>query len=134
MNKLIFVMIVMFFLSNISQAQRNVKRKSKCTCAYYENPKITESDFWMLKFQNTIKAHTVKDAESAAMVAFIYATNIYGKAIAKMEQPYSVSNVNDSLWAVSGTNGKRNKKKPWRGTFSFLIDSSGRLLFYMHEK
>lgn len=68
------------------------------------------------------------------MLAYVYAQNLFGEDIAKLEQPYHVSLVNDSIWCVSGSSKKISKKR-WKGNFVMAIDKkSGSLLAYMHEK
>ena len=44
------------------------------------------------------------------------------KKIAKIEQPYSVSLLNDSLWMVSGASKPQNKHKQWKGDLEQVDD------------
>ena len=99
------------------------------------DPMINEKDFWFPENSSINKVKVVKDAESATMIAYVYVANLYGKKIARLEQPYNVSAVNDSLWMVTGTSKPRNKYKQWKGNFYMVIDkATGKIISFMHDK
>ena len=116
------------------------QKSKQCTvvknrCSFVEKEAINDKDFWLLKYPPKSKISIVNDPESATTIAFVYVANLYGKKIAKIEQPYSVSLLNDSLWMVSGTSKPQNKYKQWKGSFFLIIDKfSGRIVSFMHEK
>ena len=107
----------------------------KNRCSFVEKEAINDKDFWLLKYPPKSPISIVNDSESATAIAYVYVANLYGKKIAKIEQPYSVSLLNDSLWMVSGASKPQNKHKQWKGSFSLIIDKfSGRIVSFMHEK
>lgn len=116
-------------------AQNAKKRTVINRCSYVEKNAINDKDFWFPGNPSMNQISVVNDAESATMIAYVYAANLYGKKIAKMEQPYYVSLVNDSLWMVSGTSKPRNKYKQWKGNFYLVIDkATGKIVSFMHDK
>ncbi len=116
-------------------AQKTKKKTVTNSCSFVEKEAINDKDFWFPPKPSMNQICIVNNAESATMIAYIYVANLYGKKIAKMEQPYYVSAVNDSLWMVSGTSKPRNKHKQWKGNFYLLIDKkSGKIVSFMHEK
>jgi hypothetical protein len=65
----------------------------------------------------------------------VYASRLYGEKIAKIEQPYNIRLINDSIWYVWGTSRPRSKYKKWKGNFYIAINkNTGALMAYMHEK
>lgn len=115
---------------------QNAKKKTVINkCSFIEKEAINDKDFWFPDNSSTNQICVVKDAESATMIAYVYVVNLYGKKIAKIEQPYNVSSVNDSLWMVSGTSKPRKKYKQWKGNFYMVIDkTTGKIVSFMHDK
>lgn len=115
---------------------QNAKKKTVINrCSFIEKKAIHDQDFWFPENSSMNQVVMVKDAESATMLAYVYVANLYGKKVAKIEQPYNVSEVNDSLWMVSGTSRPRNKYKQWKGNFYMVIDkATGKIVSFMHDK
>lgn len=115
---------------------QNAKKKTVVNkCSFIEKKAINDNDFWFPDNSSTNQIRVVKDAESATMIAYVYVVNLYGKKIAKIEQPYNVSSVNDNLWLVSGTSKPRNKYKQWKGNFYMVIDkTTGKIVSFTHDK
>ncbi len=116
-------------------AQKAKKKKVINRCSFIEKNPICNQEFWFPQNSSTTQESVIKDAKSAAMIAYVYVANLYGVKIAKIEQPYSIYIVNDSLWMVSGTSKPRNKYKQWKGNFYLVIDKkTGRIVSFMHDK
>lgn len=134
-NKVYVLLCCMCISATLTLAQNAKKKTVVNKCSFIEKMAINDKDFWFPENSSTNQVVIVKDAESATMIAYVYVTNLYGKKIAKMEQPYSVSLLNDSLWMVSGASKPQNKNKQWKGSFSLIIDKfSGKIVSFMHEK
>lgn len=133
--KRLFVLFCFLFLLITLYAGKPVRKdKILYSCSYMRMDDFTEKEFWLTKCCPRVSGEIVKSTESAAMLAYVYAQNLFGEDIAKLEQPYHVSLVNDSIWCVSGSSKKISKKR-WKGNFVMAIDKkSGSLLAYMHEK
>lgn len=132
----VFIIIYSLFVSiTASFAQVNDNRTIKSKYTYIEEKAIKDSTFWFPKNSSMNQICVINDAESAAIVAYAYVANLYGKNIAKMEQPYHITAVNDSLWMVSGTSKLRKKRKRWKGNFYIIINKyDGRLISCIHDK
>lgn len=134
-SKLCVIICCLCICIDIAFAQNTKKRTVNNKCSFVEKEAINDKDFWFPGNPSMNQICIVNNAESAAMIAFVYVANLYGKKIAKMEQPYYVSAVNDSLWMVSGTSKPYNKYKQWKGNFYLLIDKkTGKILSFMHDK
>ena len=135
-NKLYIILCFICLNTTWAFAQRPKQEITvKNRCSYVVKKAINDKEFWVLKNPPKSKINIVNDHESATMIAYIYVSNIYGKEIAKIEQPYSVSVLNDSLWLVTGTPRPQNQYKKWKGSFSLIIDKfTGKLVSFMHEK
>ena len=134
-NKVYVLLCCMCISATLTLAQNAKKKTVVNKCSFIEKKAINDKDFWFPENSSTNQVVIVKDAESATMIAYVYVTNLYGKKIAKIEQPYSVSLLNDSLWMVSGASKPQNKYKQWKGSFSLRIDRfSGKIVSFMHEK
>lgn len=76
-------------------AQKTKKKTVTNSCSFVEKEAINDKDFWFPPKPSMNQICIVNNAESATMIAYIYVANLYGKKIAKMEQPYYVSAVNE---------------------------------------
>ena len=135
MKKIATLLISFIFLLTLYAEEPISKKKVQYICEYVRTEDFSQNDFWLTKLCSKPKEDVIVNSpESAAMLAYVYAKKIYGEHIAKGEQPYKISLVNDSIWCVSGSS-KYYKNKKWRGNFIMVIDkNSGSLLAYMHEK
>jgi hypothetical protein len=120
--------------TNTTFAQTKVRTVSN-RCSFVEEETIKDKDFWFPENQSMSLLSVVNDTKSAALLTYVYVSNLFGEKIAKIEQPYHISIVNDSLWMVSGTSRPRNKKKQWKGNFYLLINKfNGKIISCMHDK
>lgn len=133
-NKVYVLLCCMCISATLTLAQKPKQKTVINRCSFIEKEAINDKQFWFQKIPPKGQV-VVNDPESATMIAYVYVTNLYGKKIAKIEQPYSVSLLNDSLWMVSGASKPQNKYKQWKGSFSLIIDRfSGKIVSFMHEK
>lgn len=125
-NNIYIFLLCFIFANNIFAQKHTINYK----CSFLVKDSIRKSMTPPIHSQKPV----VKDSKSAAMVAYVYVSNIYGEKIAKKELPYKVSALNDSLWQISGT-FPRKKRIQWRGTFYMIIDkNTGKIVSYWHEK
>lgn len=134
-NKLYIILCCMCICTSATFAQKTKKRTVTNKCSFVEKEAINNKNFWYPNSLPVGHTNVVNTPESATMIAYVYVANLYGEKIAKLEQPYCVSAVNDSLWWVLGTSKPRNKYKQWKGSFSLIIDKkTGMIVSFMHEK
>lgn len=134
-NKLCIILCCLCISMSTALAQKTKKRSVNNKCTFVEKDAVNDRDFWFPENPSMNQIDVVNDAESAAMIAYVYVANIYGKKIARIEQPYYVSAVNDSLWMVSGTSKTRSKYKQCKGNFYLIINkSTGKIVSCMHDK
>lgn len=134
-SKFYIIMYCLCICTTTLLAQNAKKKTVANKCSFIEKKAINDNDFWFPDNSSTNQIRVVKDAESATMIAYVYVVNLYGKKIAKIEQPYNVSSVNDNLWLVSGTSKPRNKYKQWKGNFYMVIDkTTGKIVSFTHDK
>lgn len=134
-SKFYIIMYCLCICTTTLLAQNAKKKTVVNKCSFIEKKAINDNDFWFPDNSSTNQIRVVKDAESATMIAYVYVVNLYGKKIAKIEQPYNVSSVNDNLWLVSGTSKPRNKYKQWKGNFYMVIDkTTGKIVSFTHDK
>lgn len=134
-SKFYIIMYCLCICTTTLLAQNAKKKTVVNKCSFIEKKAINDNDFWFPDNSSTNQIRVVKDAESATMIAYVYVVNLYGKKIAKLEQPYNVSSVNDNLWLVSGTSKPRNKYKQWKGNFYMVIDkTTGKIVSFTHDK
>ncbi len=132
-NKMIVLLFSMYVCSSMLFAQ-NHKRSATAQKVNYVEKDSMQNSAWAEPYIPP-GICVVKDAKSAAIVASVYVANIYGRKISKIEQPYSVSALNDSLWIVRGAPKRRSKHKPWRGIFIIVVEKkTGKIISCMHEK
>ena len=133
--KRVFVLFLFLpFLLSLYAGKPVSKKKVQYTCKYIRKEDFKETNYFFTDYCHRTSDNIVNSPESAAMLAYIYVQNLFGKDVAKGEQPYEVSLVNDSIWHVCG-NSRYYKKKKWKGSFIIAIDKrTGSLLANMHEK
>lgn len=132
----IIVVVLCVCLNIISLFGQKVKSKVvKNKCVYVESAAFNNSHYYLLEHQHNSEKYVVRESSDAASVAFVYVSNLYGKKLAKIEQPYDISILNDSLWLVSGSSKPVSKYKQWKGSFTIIINrKTGGLVSFMHEK
>lgn len=134
MKRIIVFICFVFYLVTLYAGKPISKNKIKYSCSYTRKDDFSDNNFWLTNCCSIAGGNIVKTPESAVMLAYVYAQNLYGEDIAKMEQPYNVRLVNDSIWCISGSS-KVARKNGWKGSFTMAINkNTGALLAYMHEK
>lgn len=134
--KRIFILCSVSIFATLIFAQKQKYKYNKVTakCTFViEKPIRTSSQYvnWVWESDSGV----VRNAKSAAALAYIYAVNLYGETMAKNEQPYTVNALNDSLWSVESAHIKPVKHAKWRGGFYMVIvKKTGKLKFFGHEK
>ena len=133
MKRTIVLLGILMLFSTLSFSQK--VRKDKIKYSFIQRENINEKDFVLFRLMRKYESNVVRDANSAAALAYIYASNLYGEKAAKLERPYQVKLVNDSAWEVVGNDIPRGKHPKIKGSFIMLIHKrTGQLLFFMHEK
>lgn len=139
--KKLFVLVLIMMCVSASYSKSPIKKKrAKSNCTYiYKDANETLSSFvhdWLkLTYCQPNLDSIVKTPKQAIQMAYVYVSSIYGEEIAKKEQPYSVSLINDSLWYIDGTPTHWGQNKEWRGGFSVIINrKNGAILRCMHGK
>ena len=133
MRKLVCICIILVCIS-IVNAGDHIK-KTKTNCVYKDKGICNLEDTWMSGWTFYGTKDMVPTSEIAARIAYVYVSSLYGEKIAKIEQPYHITLVDDSIWSIVGENQPRSKYKKWKGSFFLAIDrKTGKILKYMHEK
>ena len=134
MKQYFLTICLLLFALAIYAGEPVIKNKVVCSYSYTSHENLSAREFWLTKTCFGNSENIIKTPKSAAILAYIYAQNLYGEDVAKKEQPYQIQLVNDSIWCVNGTSRKYNGKK-WKGSFVIAIDKkTGKLLAHMHEK
>lgn len=134
MKKIFILFLSLLILQTLYAGNPIKENKVQYSCEYTRAEDFSQEDFWLTKLCVITKKSIVNTPESAAMLTYVYVLDLYGEDIAKGEQPYQISLVNDSIWCINGSS-KHYKKKKWKGNFIIAIDKkTGSLLAHMHEK